>query len=35
MDSNEIQDLKNQLALLQLRLDQLEVVGEPKHASSH
>ena len=33
MDSNEIQDLKNQLALLQQRLDQLEVVGEPEKAS--
>ena len=33
MDSNEIQDLKNQLALLQQRLDQLEVVGEPERAS--
>ena len=33
MDSNEIQDLKNQLVLLQQRLDQLEVVGEPERAS--
>jgi len=33
MDSNEIQDLKNQLALMQQRLDQLEVVGEPERAS--
>ena len=33
MDNNEIQDLKNQLALLQQRLDQLEVVGEPERAS--
>lgn len=33
MDSNEIQDLKNQLALLQQRLDQLEVIGEPERAS--
>ena len=33
MENNEIQDLKNQLALLQLRLDQLEVVGEPERAS--
>ena len=33
MDNNEIQDLKNQLALLQQRLDQLEVIGEPERAS--
>ena len=33
MDNNEIQDLKNQLALMQHRLDQLEVVGEPERAS--
>ena len=33
MDSTEIQDLKNQLALLQQRLDQLEVIGEPERAS--
>jgi hypothetical protein len=33
MENNEIQDLKNQLALMQQRLDQLEVVGEPERAS--
>ena len=33
MDNNEIQDLKNQLALLQQRLDHLEVIGEPERAS--
>lgn len=33
MENNEIQDLKNQLALLQQRLDQLEVIGEPERAS--
>ena len=33
MENNEIQDLKNQLALLQQRLNQLEVAGEPERAS--
>jgi len=33
MDSNEIQDLKNQISLLQERLDQLEFIGEPERAS--